>query len=169
MKGKIKKILYYVSFSVIVVFSGLFILSVLPISGNIKFLIVQSASMEPAIKMGSLVLVKPDESYEVGDVISFGESSKFETPTTHRVHDIEQAGGTSYYITKGDQNNAPDRGKISERDIIGEVLVSFPYLGYLISFIKKPLGFLAIVIVPLSYIIVGEVKNIYEEVKSKKE
>ena len=91
----------------------LIVVSILPIPGNYKLLIVQSGSMEPAIKTGSVVIVKPVENYKTNDVITFVDGGKSNT-TTHRVVDMEVVSGQTQYITKGDANNAEDSNKVSE-------------------------------------------------------
>ena len=166
---KILKIIYYVFLVFIVVIAILLIVSVFPITGNYKLMIVQSGSMEPAIKMGSVVIVKPAEDYKIGDVITFGPYSKTKAPTSHRVYDIKVVDGQPVYITKGDANNAPDSREIQKRDIIGKVLFSVPYMGYAVDFAKKPVGFALIIIIPAAIIIIDEIKNIYSEIKKKKE
>jgi len=163
--GKIGKIIYYIFIASLTVIALLLIVSVFPITGNYKFFIVQSGSMEPAIKMGSVVMVKPEKDYKIGDVITFGPYSKKRAPTTHRIYDIKVQGGKPIYITKGDANNAPDQKEVRERDIVGKVLFSVPYLGYAVDFAKKPVGFMLIVIVPAIIIIYDEIKNIWQEIK----
>ncbi len=128
-------------------------------------MIVQSGSMAPAIKMGSIVVVKPAEDYKIGDVITFGPCTKTKAPTTHRIYDIKVVEGKPYYITKGDANNAPDQREISKREVIGKVLFSVPYLGFAVDFAKKPLGFALIIIIPATIIIFDEIKKIFGEIK----
>ena len=109
---KIFKIIYYILFAFIVMIILFLLVSVLPITGNYKFYIVQSGSMEPAISTGGLIVVKPVDEYKIGDVISFGKNSKIKDPTTHRIHDIKIVGDNISYITKGDANNASDRKSV---------------------------------------------------------
>ena len=130
-------------------------------------MIVQSGSMQPEIKMGSIVAVRPADDYKIGDVITF-QVAKNKEPITHRIYDIKVVGGEPKYITKGDANNAPDQREISQREIIGKVLFDIPYLGYVIDFAQKPIGFSLIIIVPALVIIFDEAKKIYEEIKKKK-
>ena len=162
------KIIYYIFIAFIVIIAILLIVSVFPITGNYKLMIVQSGSMTPAIKMGSVVVAKPAENYQIGDVITFGPYTRTQAPTTHRIYDIKVTDGNPVYITKGDANNAPDQREITKRDIVGKVLFSIPYLGYAVDFAKRPLGFSLIIIVPAALIIIDEIKNIYGEIKKKK-
>ena len=169
MVMKIFTIIYYAFIGFIVLTALLLIVSALPITGNIRFMVVQSGSMEPAIKLGSIVIVKPASDYKIGDIVTFGPFSKTKPPTTHRVYDIKVIGGQPVYITKGDANNAPDLREIRKSDILGKVLFSVPYLGFAVDFAQKPAGFALIIIVPAAVIISDEVKKIYAEIKKKRE
>jgi signal peptidase len=165
---KFFKVIYYVVIAFIVAVALLLIVSILPITGNYKIMTVISGSMEPSIKMGSVVMVKPVADYKIGDVITFGPYSKTKAPTTHRIQDIKIVDSQPVYITKGDVNNAPDAREIKKSDIVGKVLFDVPYLGYAVDFAKKPLGFALLIIIPALVIIGDEVKKIINEVKSKK-
>jgi signal peptidase I len=166
--AKIFKIIYSVFIAFIVLVAVLLIVSILPITGNFKVMTVISGSMEPAIKTGSVVAVKPVADYKIGDVITFGPYSKTKAPTSHRIYDIKVVNSQPVYITKGDANNAPDTREIKKSDIVGKVLFSLPYLGYAVDFAKKPLGFALIIIVPAAIIVLDEAKKIYGELKKKK-
>lgn len=113
-------------------------------------------------------MVKPmNSNYKISDVISFGVATKNKPPTTHRIYDIKIIGGEPYYITKGDANDAPDEREVTKKEIIGKVLFSIPFLGYVVDFAKKPLGFASLIIVPAIAIIFDESKKIYQELKKK--
>lgn len=165
---KITKIIQTLCTVLIFAIVALIVISILPIPGNYKLLIVESGSMEPAIKTGSVVVVKPVENYGANDIITFEDGKKDRT-TTHRVVDTEVVSGKVYYITKGDANNAEDSKKVLESKIIGKVLTSVPYAGYIIAMAKKPIGFVLLVIVPCAMVILEEIGKIRKEVKKKKE
>jgi signal peptidase len=161
---KIKKVLKIISnilTIIVVIIALLLIITVFPITGNYKVLTVLSGSMEPAINTGSIVVVKPVKEYKVNDVITFGEISKTKTPTTHRIFEIKN----NKFITKGDANNSPDMKEILPREVIGKVLFSVPWVGYAISAVQKPIGFLLIIILPALFIAYDEIKKIKNEVK----
>ncbi|MDD5433731.1 MAG: signal peptidase I [Candidatus Pacebacteria bacterium] len=163
------QVIYYVFLGLVIAIALLLVVSVLPVTGNYKILAVQSGSMTPAIKMGSVVVVKPQEDYKIGDVITFGKSSKTQTPTTHRIYDIKVNVGEVVYITKGDANNAPDSKEISQKEVIGKVIFNVPYAGYLVAGARTKLGFALIIIIPALAIIIDEVFKIVKEVKGKKD
>jgi len=162
------KIIYYIFLAFIGAIAILLIVSVFPITGNYKLMIVQSGSMEPAIKLGSVVIVKPANDYKIGDVISFGAVTKTKAPTTHRISDIKVENGKISYITKGDANDNPDQREVLKNEVMGKVLFDVPFIGYAVDFAKRPLGFSLIIIVPAALIIIDEIKNIYGEIKKKK-
>lgn len=150
----------------IVIFVAVVILaSVLPIPGKLELKIVQSGSMEPTIKTGSLVVIKPADSYKVGDIITFGKDTKTEVPTTHRIVADRVESGVMIYSTKGDANEDKDTREVRQNEIIGKTLFSVPYLGYIMDFAKQPLGFILLIGLPALYIIYDEVVKIVIEIK----
>jgi signal peptidase len=161
------KTAYYLVLGFLSVIAVLLVISIFPITGNIRFMMVLSGSMEPAIKTGSIVEIKSAQSYKIGDVITFGPDTKKKSPITHRIYDIKVEGGEPVYVTKGDANNAADQNGVLKKDVIGKVLISVPFVGYAVDFAKKPLGFALIVIIPVALIIIEEIRKIYNEVKKK--
>jgi len=67
---KIIKLIYWLVLTIVVVVAGLSAMSVLGIPQGLRTFVVQSGSMEPAIKTGSLVFVKPQSDYQVSDIIT---------------------------------------------------------------------------------------------------
>lgn len=166
---KIFQVIYYLIVVFIAIVAFVLIISILPLSNNFKILAVLSGSMEPTIHTGSVVLVKPASNYHIGDIITFGEISKTQTPTTHRISEIRLQAGQPRFITKGDANNAPDLKEVSMSEVKGKVLFSIPYAGFVVNFAKQPIGFLLIIIIPAIVIIIDEARKIYAELKKKKE
>jgi signal peptidase len=158
---KIFKIFYYLFIAAIVAVILLLLASILPIPGGVKVFVVQSGSMEPAIKTGSVVVVKSSSDYKVSDTITFGPYSKIKPPTTHRIAEIKDGN----YITKGDANNAPDPRTVAKRDIIGKAVFSVPYLGYAVATAKQPYGFIILILIPAAIIVYDEVRKIIKEIK----
>jgi len=157
------KIGYYVFLAAVVVIALLLVATLFPIPGNFSVKIVQSGSMEPSIKTGSLVVVRPAELYSEGDVITFGEDTKEKIPTTHRIVQVRVVSGEYRFTTKGDANEDPDPREIVESDVHGKVLFSVPYAGYLIAFAREPIGFALLVGVPAGAIVLDEFFKIGHE------
>jgi signal peptidase len=124
--------------------------------------------MEPAIKTGSLVFIKPETGYAVGDVITFGKDTKKDIPTTHRIMEMRIQEGKSVYRTRGDANENEDMREVSASEVIGKVLFDIPYAGFVLDFAKKPAGFVLLIILPATVIIFDEVQTIWAEVRKKR-
>ncbi len=161
----LKKAINTIFSAVAIIIVLLIIISAFPVTGNFKILVVQSGSMEPNIHTGSVVVVKPEASYQEGDVITFkSRGGKFDS-ITHRIVKIGDSGTGKVFTTKGDANNANDTDTVSSDQIIGKVLFSIPYFGYAVATAKQPIGFLALIIIPAALIIIEEVLKIWKEVK----
>lgn len=169
---KFLKWVYYVVVMVLVILALLLIVSVFPIPGNFKMLVVLSGSMEPKIHTGSVVVIRPAASYKIGDVVTYGAISKTETPVTHRIVEMRAQTGQPVYITKGDANNTNDQKEITNKDIDGKVYFSVPYAGYAVDAVRKPIGFLVVIIIPAVIIVYEELRKIFKEavnLRKKKE
>ena len=102
------------------------------------------------IEIGDFVIIHAQDSYEIGDVVTFYDVSANIT-VTHRVVDIV---GTTYYIrgdTTGerDENDRPiTEGVVTDavplENIIGKVVGVIPGFGGFIEFMQKPYGLLIV-------------------------
>lgn len=162
---KILKIIQNI-ITVVIIIIGLFlIVTLFPIKNNYQVKVVLSGSMEPTIHTGSVVIIKPSSQYKIRDIVIFGKDTKTEIPTTHRIVSSRAVGGVMLFTTKGDANEDTDATEIRPSDIHGKVLFSVPFMGYVISFVRKPLGIIVVIFIPALVIIYDEIKKIREEVK----
>lgn len=112
---------------------------------------VLSGSMEPNYHVGSLVYVKEasvDELKE-GDVITFMLKSESDI-ATHRIVEVvpdEKDPGVIRYRTKGDANNVEDATLTRYENVIGKVVFTIPYMGYLANYIQHPPGIYVAIVV----------------------
>lgn len=89
---------------------------------GVTILRVSSNSMVPKFKKGDFIVIKKQEKYNVGDIITFEvieENSKYYI--THRIVGKNE----NEFITKGDANNKNDNYKVYENAIKGKVI--FPW------------------------------------------
>ena len=105
---------------------------------NIKIYKVSSPSMEPTIPTNSLVVVQKTETLRINDVISYKQSCSDST-ITHRITDIFFINGKHFFNTKGDNNEEKDPQPISEKEVVGKVVMSIPYLGTIVTNKNKTL------------------------------
>lgn len=108
--------------------------------------VVVSGSMEPAFYRGDIVAIqKTDflgihefnpEDIQVGDVVVY-DAKWYDQPVIHRVINITEINGTTMYVIKGDNNNAPDPYYVEPSQIkakvitLGDNMVVIPKIGYL--------------------------------------
>lgn len=166
MLNKLFKIGYWLLFIFLFLIVGMLLFSMFPIKGNYQIKVVQSGSMEPAIKTGSIVVIKPAESYKIGDVITFGQDTPKVSPTTHRIIESRFQDGKPIFRVKGDANEDPDPREIKQSEVLGRVLFSVPIVGYVIDSARKPIGFIILIIIPALIMIYDEVKKIWREAKN---
>jgi signal peptidase I len=163
--NKTFKILYGAFYIAIIAIIVLLLFALFPMKGNYQIKIVKSGSMEPSISTGSIVVIKPSDSYTIGDIITFGKDSKTEIPTTHRIVSSHAIEGVIMFTTKGDANKDNDIAEVRESDVHGKVLFGIPFLGYIIDLARRPWGFAILVILPAIVVICDEGMKIFGEIK----
>jgi signal peptidase len=109
--------------------------------------IVESGSMEPTILTGAVVLTRPAANYEVGDIVTYQRRTD-KRATTHRLITKIGAGEEVAFMAQGDANNVADVEPVRVVEIAGKVRLNLPYVGYVLSFFRSPLGFLVLVLIP---------------------
>lgn len=159
------KIAYYLFITIVVAFALLLAASLFPITGNYKVKIVLSGSMEPELPIGSLIFLKPETNYSIGDIVTFGKDTKTDVPTTHRIVSVREEGSERYYRTKGDANDNEDARETKGSEVLGRVFFGIPYVGYVLDFAKKPIGFVLLILLPALVIILDEIGNVWREVR----
>lgn len=156
-----RKIGYWLVLAVLVLIAGVAVISTFNIPGNYKLLSVHSGSMKPAVKLGSIVVVKPSKEYQKGDIISFTDPNDPKYSVTHRIFEIKEE--RTAFITKGDANDAPDAKEVVKDNVLGKVILTIPFLGYPVAFAKTLPGLILLVIIPAILIIFSELRVIKNE------
>lgn len=109
---------------------------------------VLSGSMEPDIKVGSIIFIKQTEenaSFKKGDVITFLTEENI--LVTHRIIKVENEG--QRFITKGDNNDGPDIEPVLAHNVVGKYTgITIPYAGYALHFANSKQGALLLMILP---------------------
>ena len=124
---------------------------------------VVSGSMEPEINVGDFVIVHRQDSYEVGDVISFENGGVY---TTHEIVRIEDG----KFITKGTNNEAEDPSPVEMSQVVGKVVAVWRNFGNVIDFFRTPAGiFVLVVAVVVIWLVLDAVSSIRRRKKEKDE
>ncbi len=102
------------------------------------FLVVTTGSMEPEIDAGELVVIKENEEYKIGDIVTFVDQDDF--LVTHRIVNLNEKS----MITKGDNNDLLDEAT-NLRNIKGKVIAHSKVLGFFVLYLLKPLVFIYVI------------------------
>ncbi len=157
-----KRAVEYLSLALVMVLMSAAVLTYLAPHLGWRVDAVVSGSMEPCLKVGSLVVTRPvnPEAIIVGDIITFKPTTIGETTITHRVISIGKA-SPLYFITKGDANGRHDPFSVPARNVAGKICFHVPYMGYFTEFLKTPWGFLLGLAIPALIVIAMYVRSIW--------
>jgi signal peptidase I len=133
--------------------------------GKYRIIVVTTPSMDPAMKVGSISLVKMCDlsDIELKDIIMYENSE--EENIVHRVIEIDNIGGATYLLTKGDANREPDGILIDSNRFIGKVIVMINWIspllkplinGTVVEYSIVKLVIISIIIVYLLYTLIRQ-------------
>lgn len=141
-----KKVLYVLTIvvlSIIIIFN---LCSILDIGFfNYRIFKVVTGSMEPNIKVGETILIKNENKYKKGDIITYKYKNTY---VTHRVVKIDK----DSIITKGDANNTVDEA-IKKSDVIGKMVTKLRVLSFINYLIGLPYVWILVLIIGIIKII----------------
>ena len=83
---------------------------------GITILKVMSNSMSPVIEKGNKIIIKKQNEYEIGDIITYINNDG--NLITHRIIEKYEDG----FITKGDNNNTEDKEKVRKNQVLGKII-----------------------------------------------
>ena len=58
---------------------------------------------------------------------------------------------------------------MKKENVIGKVILTIPFIGYIGYFVRTPIGFILLIILPASLIIILEIRNIIKELRKNKQ
>jgi signal peptidase I len=147
--------------ALIVALGAIIVLLALPRVSPFDVLIVRGGSMEPAIHLGSAVVVDRSDRIPVAEAIVM-----FEDPdsgvVTHRVTRVADG----FFETKGDANATADVTRRPFSAMIGTIRFSVPYLGYLLVVLKQPAVFLILLLIAGAMLMATPVRTIADELRT---
>jgi signal peptidase len=129
---------------------GIFGVIVAPALFGGRSLTVLSGSMDPALKVGDIVIdsqVSPPE-VRVGDIITFSDPEGTDKLITHRVRRLRITDGTAHVVTKGDNTNAVERWEMPAGGSLGRVEYRVPLLGFLVFWLHGPFARIGLIVLP---------------------
>jgi signal peptidase I len=105
---------------------------------------VRSASMTPALEVGSLVIAQHVDPavVQTGDVITV--KARTGATVTHRVVTVTPNDAGPVFSTRGDANASPDPVATRADQLQGRVAGQVPLLGFLLAMLAMPSGVVAV-------------------------
>lgn len=98
-----------------------------------------SGSMEPTLSVYDVIIVKKQDNYNLGDIITFyvpDEEGKM-VCYTHRIVSV----GDGCYLTQGDNNQQWDEWTVYRQNVVGTIQARIPGMGkFVLEFSKIPLS-----------------------------
>lgn len=111
----------------------------MPMPFGYGFSAVLSGSMEPAVSVDDLVVIKAGTDYAVGDVVAYNDGY---ATILHRIVELDENSA----VTKGDANNVADE-PISRTAIIGKMVAKWNGGAKIVGAIQSPPGIISILTV----------------------
>lgn len=119
LNKKTLKVLWNLSIIIIIIITFVIINNKNKITDKftIRALVIKSGSMYPTLNTNDIIIVKKEENYSVGDIITYNYNNEY--LVTHRIVDVKDKG----FITKGDNNNCEDEESVAIKNIKGKVIL----------------------------------------------
>ena len=124
---------------------------------GVRYYSVQSDSMKPTLMVGDLVIAKKTTPNYInsGDIVSFVSSANSNIVVTHRVVSADHV--NRLITTRGDNIVSPDT-PIDYPSVVGKEVVSIPYLGYVLDALRRPIGLILMVYIPMILLAIAEIR-----------
>jgi len=100
-------------------------------------LAVASGSMQPAMDVGDLIIIREQKNYAVNDIVTYSTGRSI---VTHRI--VEMDGSNA--VVKGDANNVAD-GSVPLSSIEGKMVLRIPRVGDAMLLARTPAGMLVVI------------------------
>jgi signal peptidase I len=113
--------------------------------------------MEPAFRIGDIVILEPASKIQVGDVIAYDVGPKYQKMyrlpprILHRVVAVDKA--NHRLTTKGDASKTIDPFPVSMASVRGKVSRVIPYLGYIIMFLTSTYGKIWVIVISILFLL----------------
>lgn len=123
-----------------------------------KAYIVRSDSMHEQFAAGDIIFVRQTEEVsdlEPGTIITFYsiDPDLFGETVTHMIRGTTEYNGEAAYITYGTTTGNDDLYPVPLSQIVGVYQFHFPKLGYFFEFLRTPLGYVLVILLPFLLLI----------------
>jgi signal peptidase I len=104
------------------------------LGGATTYVTTYGISMQPKFHKGDLALVRPQDHYQVGDVVAF-HSATLGAVVLHRLIKLHEDGT---FTTRGDNNNFDDPDRTPPTAIIGKLWIRIGHGGVALRWLGRP-------------------------------
>ncbi len=109
--------------------------------GQAAYVIISGISMEPSFHRGDLAILRVEDDYAIGDVVTYRHPTI--GPIIHRI--IKRDGDR--FVFKGDNNSWIDEYHPAQDELIGKLWIHLPAAGVLVEQLRIPRNMAALVAV----------------------
>lgn len=103
------------------------------IGGPAAYVQVSGHSMDGTYETGDLIVQRAQQTYEVGDVVTFRVGAG------QVIHRIVGGNGVDGYVTRGDNNAEVDPWRPTDAEIVGRSWVRLPGSAWVLELPREPL------------------------------
>ncbi len=103
------------------------------LGGATTYLSTHGVSMEPTFSAGDLAVLRPADSYEIGDVVAY-HSEALDTVVMHRIVAAEG----DRFVLQGDNNDWLDEDRPTADELLGSLFRQVPQGGKLLDAVASP-------------------------------
>ncbi len=129
--------------------------------------VMQDNDLDADANPGSLAVVREADALEVslGDIINYRTEISPNDTATKRVVEVSREEGLQF-IVRGDGSGDSQTVTVPADNVLGKVLFSIPYYGYLVDYVQTSLGLILLIFVPGVIIIVYQIIKIAKHLSS---
>ena len=109
------------------------------LGGPAQYVMVAGTSMLPTLRTGDVVIVRPQKSYRVDDVIAYTVPKGMPAAGGRIIHRIVGGTGVRGYDVQGDNRKSVDLWRPKDSDVIGRVWIRLPHAARLAQLLRSPL------------------------------
>ena len=134
--------------------------------------IVLSDSMKDTFEVGDIAVTKQTDAQDlqVGDIVTFHsiDPNNYGQVVTHKIRQITEYEGESAFVTYGTTTDTDDTYPVPFDQVIGEYAFRLPKMGYFFEFLKSPAGYVTVILIPFSLLILLQVIKMFRLMKQYK-
>ena len=119
--------------------------------------IVLSDSMHDTFQVGDIAVSRAVDpaALEPGDIVTFrsADPAAAGEVVTHKIREITTVNGSPAFITYGTTTGENDAAPVPFENVLGEYAFRLPKLGYFFQFLRTPLGYVVVILIPFLLLI----------------